>query len=187
LTTACLALGAKVDDGRSPPLSAYLQHLSADVTLQQLQDAELAVLQALDYRVTSIATTHAFLDTLLLQLGQRSSMVAHLASYLAELTLLEYSLLPLPPSCLAAACYTYAATLLQQHKQAHALLALGGSDVCGYTPVQLAPVVARLSAVHHTVAAAAANGAPYAASLQYGSSRHAGVSAVPALLLVCQA
>jgi hypothetical protein len=188
---ACLVIAAKVEAAAPPPLRAFLRYLSGSYTPAQLQAAELEVLQVLDYRVAHIATTRAFVTTSIAELAPASPLLKHLAAYLAELTLLEFTLLSTRASELAAACITYASILLQ--RPAGSLQAAGLpqlrdhkalAQVTGYSTAQLAPTIIRLSAVHYTVTAAAANGRPYASTSKYLTSRYGGVAALPAVLLI---
>lgn len=184
-------IAAKVEAAAPPPLRAFLRYLSGSYTPAQLQAAELEVLQVLDYRVAHIATTRAFVVSSIAELAPASPLLRHLASYLAELTLLEFALLSTRTSELAAACITYASILLQRPagglQQAAGMAQLRDhkvlAQVTGYSTAQLAPTITRLSAVHYTVTAAAANGRPYASTSKYLSSCYGGVAALPAVLL----
>jgi hypothetical protein len=166
---ACLAIATKLEAAIAPPLRAYLSYLSPDVTLEALRQAEAAVLAGLDYRVSHIATTSAALAAILQQMEEQQaalpdSLTLHLAAYLADLSLLEYHLLQVAPSRMAAACLAYAALLRGGCSNS-------GSEVVqrvvGCSQQQLAEPLAWLSAVHMTVSAAAANGCPYAVSRWY--------------------
>jgi hypothetical protein len=175
---AFLTLAAKSVSPRSlPPLVRFVQGTSA--TAQQVADAELAVLHALDFRVCGIVTTRDVLDVFLAR--ERDAVdadTAALARYLAQLTLLEHALLPFKPSQLAAACLMQAELLMASRvadersnnsagaddtmlKRADPRRALLGSDPA----VQKA--MAHLLSVQQVVAAALFNGRPYAATVRH--------------------
>lgn len=178
---ACLSVASKYEQAASPPLRAFLAFLSPHHTLCQLQEAEVEVLRALDYRISNISTTKQHLAALFQQLnaaGPLDANLYHLAGYLAELTLLEYNLCETAPEPLAAACLAYALVLL----------GCGVSDAglvkaTGMSLVQLQGPLTWLAAVHTTVCAAAGNGCPYAATRKYTHSSCCGVATIPPLHL----
>lgn len=179
---ACLALAAKYEASKSPPLSAYMAFLSPEHSLEQLQDSEVVVLRALDHRLAHIPTLASALAAIFTSLAAVEGApplprrLACLSRYLAELVLLEQRLASLPPPHLAAACFAYALLLTRTSLPAD-LLASG----TGYAPQALSRAVAWVAAIHATVCQSSAGGAPYAAALQYGSASACGVAHLPPL------
>jgi Cyclin, N-terminal domain/Cyclin, C-terminal domain len=174
---ACLALAAKYEASQSPPLAAYMAFLSPEHSLEQLQDSEVVVLRALDYRLAHIPTLHSALTAIFTSLEAAEGAphlprrLACLTRYLAELVLLEQRLAALPPPHLAAACFAYALLLTRTALPAQLL---AGST--GYAPQQLSSAVAWVAAIHATVCQSSQRGTPYAAALQYGGASAHGVA-----------
>lgn len=175
LLLAFLTVAAKVlDTGSVLPMSLFV--LQTTATPRQVVDAEIAVLSALDYRVSGIVTTCDVLDVFVEWApGVVDADVAVMAWYLAELTLLEHALLQYRPSELAAACVMLAELLMDRSKTADQRCdRANNSAVCGECEGLLnamkAPdatvqrAMGLLLAVHQTVTAAHLAGKPYAAT-----------------------
>eukprot|EP00775_Hariotina_reticulata_P013597 gene13597-13722_t len=128
---ACLWIGAKYEQ-LTPPSAAVFAQLAkgpngiplgcTTSAKQLLVMLEESILKTLDYRLAAVVTAIAFKHRIMQQLADSSAykqlsqqqvdVLYSLTSYLTEVCLLEYKLLPWLPSQLAAASFAYAHTLL---------------------------------------------------------------------------
>jgi cyclin A len=119
-TGACLCIAAKLQSRRASliRLSAFAPGVDG-VDGRVMQEAEMAVLQALDFRVSGIVTIydvlHQLLQRLLLPLDED---VACMAEYLAHLALLDATFLRFAPSVTAAACLECALGIMRPAQDA---------------------------------------------------------------------
>lgn len=131
VSLACLWAAAKYESAIAPRAAVVANLImdpigntvsNAATAIQTLIILEASVLKTLDYRLASVATTKHYKHTILEQMAaaspskllgrQQIQQVYNMMSYLTEVSLLEYQLLPYPPSQLAAAAYTLAHVLL---------------------------------------------------------------------------
>lgn len=135
ISVACLWIAAKYDCAIAPR-AAMFASLMADMNGQSLGAAassvdllvmlEAGILKCLDYRLASIATTKDSKHEIIQKMQNSTAVAAKLSlqqqqllysmtSYLTEVSLLEFQLLPCPPSELAAASFALAHVLLGMH------------------------------------------------------------------------
>lgn len=133
VSIACLWVAGKYESATAPRAAVFASLISAPqvqsirgnlTPLQLLLWLEADILGALDYRLASIITTrhhkHAIThcspttDSAPKMEGQRQLLYS-MTSYLTEVSLLEYQLLPCHPSQLAAASHALAHVLLGMH------------------------------------------------------------------------
>jgi hypothetical protein len=149
---------------------------------QLLLELEGEMLATLDYRLASIVTVKAFKARLVQRLQaaggtaklsrRQLDQLYCLMSYLTEVSLLEYRLLPAPPSQVAAAAFVYAFMLLG--------LPYGGAlAVCGYSQLQLQALLEMFCALHTTLSAALQLRRPYNVTVKYCNAAVQGVAYIP--------
>jgi hypothetical protein len=135
--------------------------------------------QAIDYRIASVATVKTFLRRIMQQLGAAEAArggcvdgaLYFLAAYLAEASLLEYSMLSYLPSRVAAAALSLAHVLLGRALPDAALRGL-----TGYGAADVAAPAHWLLRVH---AALSETGGLYAVAIKYKSPEMACAAEVP--------
>ncbi|WIA41804.1 hypothetical protein OEZ86_009135 [Tetradesmus obliquus] len=128
---ACLWAAAKYEQSRVPASRFFSQLVlgrngvplgAVPASKQLLVVLEQAVLAAVDFRLAAIVTPKAFKHCIMQRLCgspaaaqlscKQLDQLYCMVSYLSEVALLEYQLLPVQPSLLAAAAYGYAHVLL---------------------------------------------------------------------------
>lgn len=172
--SACLCIAAKLLSRHAGllPSAAFAPDMT-DVDGRAVQEAEMTVLQALDFRVSHIVTSHDVLQ----QLSKRLLLpfdydVACMASYLAQLALLDAACLRFTPSIVAAACLECALSIMRPGEDATTVAATAArlSACChGLPPGHEAQrtVAAKLMLTLASKARqAAAAGNPYMASVK---------------------
>eukprot|EP00877_Chromochloris_zofingiensis_P010442 jgi/Chrzof1/5651/Cz16g10080.t1 len=180
---ACLWIASKYEQMVVPSVTCFAKVLggTADYqswTKEQLLAMEAHVLKTLDYRISSIPTTKMFLHCIMHRLGQLSQIDSHiyfLSAYLAELTLLEYQLLPTLPSKLAAAAYTFSHVLLGKPLDQGILF-----DITGYVLDDIEEAIQWICCLHAAMGDAA-KVQPYSISLKYMSPSLGSVAVVPGI------
>lgn len=131
LSIACLWVAAKYDCVIIPPAAAFARFMidpqgmslgGATTSVDLLIMLEASVLETLDYRLASLTTTkehkHAILEKAwavpkaAALSSQQQQQLYSMVSYLTEVSLLEYQLLPCNADQVAAAAYVLAHVLL---------------------------------------------------------------------------
>jgi hypothetical protein len=141
--------------------------------VQLLNKLEITVLQQLEFRLamipTAAASKHAFMNALIANpdpaaayARQYSQLLYCCVSYLTEVAMLEYGLLPLPPQQIAAAALAVAHMLLGLPLN-DALL----SSVTGYCTGQLMEPMQVIVALHCSLWQALHSGRPYSVTQKY--------------------
>lgn len=170
LAAVCLWVAAKYEHCTVPTLDTFSRGLlRGSFSNDAIIAMEVELLKTVDYRIASVTTAKTFLRRVMHDLGaveaSRGScvdeMLYFLTSYLAEVSLLEYSLLSFLPSRVAATAFALAHTLLGRPVGADALKAL-----TGYRPEDLAEPMWWLHHVHTVLAQA---GSLYAITVKYQS------------------
>ncbi|KAF6261779.1 hypothetical protein COO60DRAFT_1678890 [Scenedesmus sp. NREL 46B-D3] len=139
---------------------------------QLLVVLEQAVLSAVDFRLASIITSKAFKHCIMQRLGgslaaaqlscEQLDQLYCMVSYLSEAALLEYQLLPVQPSRIAAAAYGFAHVLLGIPLHAATL-----QQLTQHSAEEVARPMEYMCALHATLSMALQLGRPYAVTVKY--------------------
>ncbi|KAL2094669.1 hypothetical protein ACEWY4_009388 [Coilia grayii] len=164
--TAAILLAAKYEEVYPPEVDEFVYITDDTYTKKQLLRMEHLLLKVLSFDLT-VPTTHQFL-MLYISYEPISAKTAHLAQFLAELSLLEVDpFLQHLPSKVAAASYSLANYTLNRTFWPDALYAF-----TGYTLAEIAPCIKDLHKLHQS----AANRPQQAIREKYKSARYGGVS-----------
>eukprot|EP00877_Chromochloris_zofingiensis_P004704 jgi/Chrzof1/14234/Cz08g30160.t1 len=109
LAITSLWVAAKYEEAAAPRSANFLAMASGNYTLAELLSAEESVLKVLEHRL-SVPTIKTFLRRYMYQL-EADRQLYFMASYLAEISLLDYAMLAYLPSQVAAAVYVWALVL----------------------------------------------------------------------------
>jgi cyclin A len=193
---ACLWVASKYEQLVVPPVLHYamlvqgseqsLHSNSVHLSKQLLVELEAEILQALDYRLAAIVTVKAFKAWLMQQLHCSKAAAAMsrrqldqlycMTSYLTEVSLLEYRLLPYKPSQVTSAAFVYA----------HVLLGLQVGAALKLTRCTLPELTGLLEvfcALHSTLSAALHLGRPYNVTAKYRNPAVCGVASIPPMTI----
>jgi hypothetical protein len=150
---------------------------------QLLVVLEQAVLSAVDFRLASILTPKAFKHCIMQRLCgspaaaqlscKQLDQLYCMVSYLSEVALLEYQLLPVQPSMLAAAAYGYAHVLLGIPLAVEAL-----QQLTQHSAEEIARPMEYMCALHATLSTALKLGRPYAVTVKYCDPQVCSVAAI---------
>jgi cyclin A len=190
---ACLWVAAKYEQLVVPPVAQFallVQGTDAGLSgggssalgRQLLVELEADVLAVLEFCLAAIVTVKSFKAALMSRL-QGSKAAAGLcrrqldqlycmASYLTEVSMLEYRLLCCPPSQVAAAAFVYALMLL-------GLPYADAVRLTGYTQEGLQALLEMFCALHTTLSAALQLRRPYNVTVKYCSPAVRGVAHIP--------
>jgi cyclin A len=188
---ACLWAAAKYEQSTIPASRFFSQlilgrngvPLGAVPAAQQLLVVlEQAVLSAVEFRLASIVTAKAFKHCIMQRLcGSRAAaqlsckqldQLYCTVSYLSEVALLEYQLLPVRPSMLAAAAFGYAHVVLGIPLSVESLQQLT------HTAEEVALPMKYMCALHATLSTALQLGRPYAVTVKYCDPQVCSVAAM---------
>jgi hypothetical protein len=175
---ACLWTAVKYEDGSAPTAQQLVISSAMGFSTEQLVAMEERVLRQLGYNF-SIPTAKAFLRIIMQKhssIAPVPPMLYHMASYLTEISLLEYSLTTASPSRVAAAAYSFAHALLQAPLPASVLPALVGHSVS-----EVSSEMKWLCMLHATLTKAAMDGNPYNTTRKYLRPEFGQVARVPAI------
>lgn len=193
---ACLWVASKYEQLVVPPVMHFamlvqgnehsLNSSSVHLSKQLLVELEAEILTALDYRLAAIVTVKAFKGCLMQQLHSSKAAAAMsrrqldqlycMTSYLTEVSLLEYRLLPFKPSQVAAAAFVYAHVLLG--------LQVGSAlQLTGCTLPELTQLLEIFCALHSTLSAALHLGRPYNVTAKYRNPAVCGVANIPPMTI----
>lgn len=186
---ACLWVASKYEQLVVPPVAHFatlvqgsehgMQGNCVHLSKQLLVELEAEILAALEFRLAAIVTVKHFKGCLMQQL-HRSKAAAVMSrcqldqlycmtSYLSEVSLLEYRLLPYKPSQVAAAAFVYAHVLLG--------LQVGSAlQLTGCTLAELAQLLEIFCALHGTLSAALHLSRPYNVTAKYRNPAVCGVA-----------
>jgi hypothetical protein len=150
---------------------------------QLLVVLEQGVLSAVDFRLASIVTPKAFKHCIMQRLCG-SAAAAQLScrqldqlycmvSYLSEVALLEYQLLPVQPSKLAAAAFGYAHVILGIPLSVETL-----QQLTQHSAEEIARPMEYMCALHATLSTALQLGRPYAVTVKYCDPQVCSVAAM---------
>lgn len=193
---ACLWVASKYEQLVVPPVLHYatlvhgsdnsLASNSVHLSKQLLVELEAEILAALDFRLAAIVTVKSFKGWLMQQLHTSKAAAAMsrrqldqlycMTSYLTEVSLLEYRLLPSKPSQVASAAFVYA----------HVLLGLQVGSALQLTNSTLPELTALLEvfcALHSTLSAALHLGRPYNVTAKYRNPVVCGVANIPPMTI----
>jgi hypothetical protein len=193
---ACLWVASKYEQLVVPPVLHYatlvhgsdnsLASNSVHLSKQLLVELEAEILAALDFRLAAIVTVKSFKGWLMQQLHTSKAAAAMsrrqldqlycMTSYLTEVSLLEYRLLPFKPSQVASAAFVYA----------HVLLGLQVGSALQLTNSTLPELTALLEvfcALHSTLSAALHLGRPYNVTAKYRNPAVCGVANIPPMTI----
>lgn len=193
---ACLWVASKYEQLVVPPVLHFamlvqgsesaLHSNSVHLSKQMLVELEADILAALDFRLAAIVTVKSFKAWLMQQLHcskvaaamsrRQLDQLYCMTSYLTEVSLLEYRLLPYKPSQVAAAAFVYA----------HVLLGLQVStalQLTGATLPELTGLLEVFCALHSTLSAALHLGRPYNVTAKYRNPAVCGVANIPPMTI----
>lgn len=193
---ACLFIAAKFQDVIVPPSSMFAAQMTATPSapggigqpnVQLLLHLEATVLQALDWRLANIDTTHTAKHFLLERYAATAAGVSlpvlhralllNMTSYLSEAALLEYNLIKYQPEVLAGTAFACAHFLLGLPLDLKVLQHVTG----GYTLQDLSVPSSWLFSVHQIMCQALRDSKPYYVMLKYCADSAGGVARVPPL------
>jgi len=150
---------------------------------------EESILRTLDYRLAAIVTAIAFKHRIMQQLAnnsmyehlsqQQGDLLYSLTSYLTEVCLLEYKLLPWLPSQLAAAAFAYAHIVLGLDMDPNHL-----QQVTQHSLVELQRPMEYCCALHTILCRALQQNTPYAVTIKYCHPALHNVASLPCKLYV---
>ena len=147
LTAACLHLAIKLEESVEVPLQALLAGLNAGVTTAGIIAAESGICAALHFAL-SAPTTASFLPRALkASLVSDTSREAHLAAYLADLSLTSTESLSYRPSRLAAAAVCLALRTARRIPVGRCWSATLAHET-GLSEAELTAEVAHLASLH---------------------------------------
>jgi cyclin A len=189
---ACLWAAAKYEQSTIPASRFFSQlilgrngvPLGAVPAAQQLLVVlEQGVLSAVEFRLASIITAKAFKHCIMQRLCG-STAAAQLSckqldqlycmvSYLSEVALLEYQLLPVQPSKLAAAAFGYAHVILGIPLSGETL-----QQLTQHSAEEIAQPMEYMCALHATLSTALRLGRPYAVTVKYCDPQVCSVAAM---------
>ena len=99
LGLAALLVACKYEEVQIPSVGHFLEMMDSGYTSAELLDMERRILMRLDFHITRPSAYTFF--TRAVSLLQEDAVTVHLAQYLLELTLVEYSFLGFKPSLIA--------------------------------------------------------------------------------------
>lgn len=193
---ACLWVASKFLDSMLPASVCFAAQMvgpqgvpmgRGQAELELLLQLEVAVLNALDFRLADIVTSYAEKHGMIERYWGTSAcaglsavqrlLLLSMTSYLSEAMQLEYNLLPYTPAAQAAAAFACA----------HVLLGLPLDDgmlkhVTGYTLGDLSQPLLWLFALHTCLAEGQHQGTPYYVTTKYTGHRAGGVANVAPIL-----
>ena len=175
---ACLWAAVKYEDGSAPTAQQLVISSAMGFSTQQLVAMEERVLRQLRYSF-STPTAKTFLRVIMKNhssIAPVPPVLYHMASYLTEISLMEYSLTTSSPSRVAAAAYSFAHALLNAPLPASALPALVGHSV-----QEVRSEMTWLCMLHATLTKAAMEGNPYNTTRKYLRPEFGQVARVPAV------
>jgi hypothetical protein len=198
---ACLWIGAKYEQ-LTPPSAAMFAQLAKGpngiplgctaAAKQLLVMLEESILRTLDYRLAAIVTAIAFKHRIMQQLAsssmyrqlskQQGDLLYSLTSYIVEVCLLEYKLLPWLPSQLAAASFAYAHIVLGLDIDPDQL-----QQVTQHSLEELQRPMEYCCALHTILCKALQQNTPYAVTVKYCHPTLHHVAALPCKLYVTTA
>uniref|UniRef100_A0A7S0S2Q9 Cyclin N-terminal domain-containing protein n=1 Tax=Chlamydomonas leiostraca TaxID=1034604 RepID=A0A7S0S2Q9_9CHLO len=142
---ACLWVACKYEE-LSPPTASDFVYITDDTyTKEQVVVMEAVILGTLGFEVT-VPTVKAFLRCLLKGCGANKNL-HYLSNYLAELSLLDHTMMRYLPSEIAAAAVYLANLMLGKHQPWDNTL----QHFATYNATQLASCVQALAALHHAM------------------------------------
>ena len=104
LGVTCIFIASKFDDANHPSVESFADMADGACTAMEVIDMEVDVLCTLEYEL-AVPTVATFLPSFL-TIREADRDTSLFATFIAELTLLEYDFLQFPPSVIAAAaCY----------------------------------------------------------------------------------
>jgi len=112
LGLAALLIACKYEEVQIPSVGHFLELVESGYTAAELLGMERRILMRLDFHITR-PSAYAFF-TRAVSLLQEDAVTGHLAQYLLELTLVEYSFLDFKPSLMACSAL-YLARKLRSH------------------------------------------------------------------------
>lgn len=196
---ACLRVSAKFEHVISPSAARYSELIygstgiplgSAPAAKHLLVLLEESVLKALDYRLANIVTAKEFKHQYMQQLSsspegvrltaQQLDQLYCMTSYLTEIALLEYQLLPWTSSQVAAAAYAYSHVLLGLRLDTDYM-----QQLTNHGAEEVQETMEFLDAIHTTLYVALQLGKPYAVTVKYLHASVGCVAAVAPVSSIC--